>query len=354
MKVIQARNVHQALPEALYQLRQGGESRDSRNGPVLKFDGPVSTLYERPEERVMFWAERNANPFFHLIESLWMLGGRNDVAYLKPYVARMATFSDDGQTLHGAYGHRWRRHFGFDQLDEICAALRKNPDCRRQVLSMWDAGADLGREGKDLPCNLLAVFGVNSAGALDMMVTNRSNDIIWGAYGANAVHFSYLLEYVARRTGFPVGRYWQVSFNFHAYLDTLATVKSVEAVADGLDVLPAEMRWAGLCPYNDGAVKPFPLMQVTPERWEEDLAMFLTEPEAIGLSDPFFRRVAVPVWGAWAAYKSDNSESRFILARERLKACAATDWKLACSEWLDRAHARYLRARDDGPQPAEG
>jgi thymidylate synthase len=72
--------------------------------------------------------------------------------------------------------------------------------------------------GKDVPCNTNAFFRVTN-GKLDMMVNCRSNDIFWGAYGANAVHFSFLQEYVASSIGVEVGRYWQNSFNFHAYVD---------------------------------------------------------------------------------------------------------------------------------------
>ncbi|WP_217469305.1 thymidylate synthase, partial [Staphylococcus aureus] len=77
-----------------------------------------------------------------------MLAGRNDVAFVSGYVARMATFSDDGQTFHGAYGYRWRQHFGFDQLNAVVKALKANPDDRRCVVQMWSAQDDLGREGK--------------------------------------------------------------------------------------------------------------------------------------------------------------------------------------------------------------
>lgn len=354
MKVFQVRNVHQAMPEALRALKLEGYQAESRNGPVIRFDGLVVTVYERPAERVMFWADRNANPFFHLYESLWMLAGRNDVAAVTPYVARMKDFSDDGHTFHGAYGHRWRRHFKIDQLAMIIDRLRADPTDRRQVLSMWDANVDLGRNGKDLPCNLQAVFSVDAAGRLDMMVTNRSNDLIWGAYGANAVHFSYLHEYVARSLGREQGRYHQVSFNTHAYLNTLGPVEHLGELADDLSLMPPEMRWNRLCPYHDGQVAPFPLMTVDRETWDRELAMFMEEPWALGFTDPFFRRVAVPMAAAWSAWRSraDSLQWRLTKAQEHLNNCAATDWRLAGQEWLQRAAERARRAQDDGPQAA--
>lgn len=351
MKVIKARNVHQALPEALYQLSREARDRESRNGPVVLFPEPVTTVYECPAERVLFWAERDANPFFHLMESLWMLGGRNDVEFVARYVERMRSFSDDGVTFHGAYGHRWRVHFERDQLQSIIAALRANRDDRRQVLAMWDARADLGRDGKDLPCNLLATFQIGTDGRLDMVVSNRSNDMIWGAYGANAVHFSVLQEFVARSVGVPQGRYYQVSANFHAYLETL---RKVAPLADraGDPMTPAHLRWAGRDPYADGRVEPYPLMSTDPETWLGDLEMFLDEGPVMGFRDPFFRRVAVPMAEAHRVYKTTKGPGRFDDAIAVLEDCEASDWHLAAVEWIDRrrdaAAERARRTADDG------
>src|SRR3974390_2807104 len=111
MRVIKVRNVHLALPKGLALLQEYGVVRDSRNGPVTVMEEPVTTTYIRPCERVLFWKERDANPFFHFFESLWMLAGRDDLAFLTKFVKRFEDFSDDGLTLHGAYGYRWLRYF---------------------------------------------------------------------------------------------------------------------------------------------------------------------------------------------------------------------------------------------------
>lgn len=185
MHVITARNVNDALYQGINYLSRVGISRDSRNGPVKVSPIPVTTVYMQPLERVLFWKDRDANPFFHLYESLWMLAGRNDVTPLVKYAKQMHQYSDDGKTLHGAYGYRWRHAFGRDQLALITDALKKNRDDRRQVLQMWDARQDLGRVGKDLPCNTIATFQINTDGELDLTVFCRSNDIIWGCLAAD-------------------------------------------------------------------------------------------------------------------------------------------------------------------------
>ena len=331
MHVFRARNVHQAALEvacAVVEQPELTHRTTSRNGDVRVFSEPVSTCYENPLERVIFWPERNANPFFHLLESLWMLAGRNDVAYIGGLLKRMHDYSDDGETLHGAYGYRWRCHFGEDQLARIAESLRKNPADRRQVLAMWDARSDLfgelGGVGKDLPCNLLATFTRGAGGELNMMVANRSNDVVWGAYGANAVHFSYLQEYVANRIGCPVGKYWQVSSNFHIYD---ATWRLLEPITEDRGSYP--------CPYSDGSVAAYPLGADAPT-FDAELHAFLDEGKCDG-KVPFFRDVAQPLAKAREIWKQEKDAARALHAAGD---CKDSAWQRAAREWIGRADQR--------------
>lgn len=334
MRVIDVANVQDALPLALQLLREKGVPRETRYGPVLVMESPVTTVYRRPLERVIFYPGRDANPFFHLMEALWMLAGRNDVAWPYMFAKKMLEFSDDGETFHGAYGYRWRRHFGLggpfgglDQLSMIIQGLKKHPECRRQILQMWDPLVDLGRNGKDVPCNTTAHFQVNTWGALDMTVFCRSNDIIWGCYGANVVHFSILQEYMAAKIGVPVGSYWQISDNWHAYIEVL----------EKTDVTEMEN------PYATEKVAPFPLINPNHvDKWDGQLKMFMEEPDAIGNMDPFFRHVARPIYKAWEAYQEGEGSQKYGEAFKHLANCKATDWRGACDAWILRRHQRQM------------
>lgn len=338
MYTIDIRNVNDALPMSLHILEKVGVERDSRNGPVVKFPEPVTTKYRSPCERVLFYKERDANPFFHLFESLWMLAGRNDVKWLKQFNSNIAQYSDDGETYHGAYGYRWQKHFypltpdephPINQLEVIIDTLKSNSDDRRCVLQMWDTQADLGRIGKDFPCNLMTVFSINDKGQLDMTVYNRSNDIVWGAYGANAVHFSILQEYMAAAIGVPVGMYWQVSNNLHAYKDTLEKVKNLAALGEEILNMPMVTN-----PYD--VVKPYPLVSTDIKSWNFDLQVFMEKGIVQNFSDPFFKQVVTPLWWAWQAFKKKDDPRRFANALNNVEQCKAEDWKLACKEWLER------------------
>jgi len=336
MHYIEARNAHQMLPVALHYMLEKGKGAESRNGPVLSLEEPCAFMYRNPKERVVFHEERNANPFFHLMECLWMMAGRNDVAFVAKYVKTMSNFSDDGVTFNAAYGHRWRSHFGKDQIARLVQELKADKTTRRAVLGIWDAHHDLGLLSRDLPCNIAATFRIVD-GALDMTVFNRSNDMVWGALGANVVHFSFLQEWMATAIGIDVGRYWQISTNMHLY------VRNHIDLADSLgaeNVVP--------CPYEAGNIVPFPVMSVEPDQWFQDLTMIMDEgPGTMGLKEPFFKRVVCPMMLAWDSYKAGDWQMALSLAYE----IQDPAWQQACQEWLHRkrsAKARSDYVKDDG------
>lgn len=318
MHSFKVRNVNAALSEAMWYLYVQGVRETSRNGEVLVAPEPVCTTYERPQERVLFSRIRDANPYFHLMEALWMLGGRQDVAFPAQFNGRIGQYSDDGVIFHGAYGYRWRHHFGTDQLADIVKELSERPDSRRAVLTLWDAGADLGRSGVDVPCNTQAYFDLRE-GRLNAAVCNRSNDAIWGCYGANAVQFSMLQEYLASWLGVPVGLYRQMSNNLHVYRD----VPRFDQLVPFVDVNDL---------YTTSGVAIFPLMREEVRGWDEDLTRFLSDPTGDATyHDPFFNDVAAPMASSWFDRKSKRSTGEAAAL-----AIGADDWRTACVEWIHR------------------
>jgi thymidylate synthase len=324
MRIIEARNVGEALQIGSKLMRETPEA-GSRNGPVKVLRSPLSTEYLKPTERVVFSRSRNANPFFHLMESLWMLAGRNDVAFPEMFNSKFGQFSDDGDTFNAAYGYRWRHHFGKDQLNIIVDELRKNPESRQCVLQMWDP-SDLDKETKDKACNTAAYFQI-ADGRLNMMVSNRSNDMIWGAYGANAVHFSVLLEYLASSINVEVGTYHQVSMNTHVYERHWPLLEEDHATSH----------------YEDGFVEPYPLMTVPKSDWDLDLYNFMSN-FGNQYRDPFFREVAEPMFQSWRTFQRlKGQEHRYLATLDQVRHIKASDWRLACTIWLEDHQERFAR-----------
>lgn len=335
MLTIHARNVNDAYLQLFsaidsYKLRD--DPLPSRNGPVYRFPSPVITVFQKPWERVLFDSGRNANPFFHVMEALWMLLGRRDVASIKRYNSRFGQYSDNGVYFNAAYGHRWREYFGYDQLITIIQTLRRDPWSRRAVLGMWNPARDLIDQGSlDLPCNLGVKFFVRKQPGgpygmpyvLDMIVFNRSNDMIWGAYGANSVHMSFLHEYIAAGVGMSVGVYTQFSADAHVYAETF------DKLPDPRD--SEDTNW-----YLDEW--DLPKLIDDPESFDAELEFFWDEPAGAKYArpgawkNPWLRDTAGPIRAAWDLYKLDRLDEAIVCA----STIGAPDWRLACVEWLKR------------------
>lgn len=368
------RNVNDAfrgLVKGIYDGSIPTEVVPSRAGECAVIEEPVIITYERPLERVLFNTARDANPTFHVYEAIWMLAGRNDVAPLAYYVKTMPQFSDDGETFHGAYGYRWRKYFGYDQLSWIIDELRANPHSRRCVLAMWDAGRtyeDYGETsgiagravegsgdlyhathgGKDAPCNLAVHFLVEDAGAaghksrLNMTVFNRSNDLVWGALGANAVHFSFLQEYMAAHLDLEVGVYNQISNNLHVYTERWEPEKLLEWEADDGNE-DHDTGWVAYGYTEGGNELTGPVIQggtiplvKDPATFDRELPDFVERHSRDGMAypyaEPFLREVAQPMCVAYHHYK----RRAFADAIQVAGNIAADDWRIACTAWLQR------------------
>jgi hypothetical protein len=325
MRVIRAENVREAYKIGIEALLRFGEREESRVGPVMVMPEPVCTIYQHPKERVLLNAKRDANPFFHFFEGIWMLSGSEDATYLDTFVSDFSSrFSDDGETLHGAYGYRWREHWAIDQLKYIVSELRSNPQSRRCVLGIWDTEVDLGAQSKDVPCNTHVYFRIH-AGCLNMMINCRSNDMIWGGYGANAVHFSMLQEYLATAIGVEVGQMYQNSWNFHAYCDML---EKVAPVTDNTWISPYE-----------GTV---PLVSDPTSFLGECGAWVEGYASVSKCKNDIFGGVASPMMLAHQAYRA----KAFHEAMNQCYNIKAPDWRRACAEWIQRRADRSAAKRE--------
>lgn len=370
------RNVNQAFVGLVAGIANGQISTikaETRNGPVLQVEDPITVTYEKPLERVLFNQARDCNPMFHLYEALWMLAGRNDVAPLNYYLSgKYNLYSDDTVTANGAYGYRWRHALpsrkgdsdapywdcsveppvkvsDVDQLQVIIDHLKERPTDRRCVLQMWNVEDDLlkMKTSRDVCCNLSVMFGLRRVvvdprhpirnddyTALDITVTNRSNDLIYGMLGANVVHFSFLQEYMAAQLGVEVGKYHQFSNNLHVYTETNSGFKPNEWLAE--EFVDYRKEW-----------KHVPLVK-DPKAFDEELPRFVEanyetqdHPWNNGNStvwqEPFLNTVAQPMFHAFSMHKYRDYEA----AAYWCDLIAADDWRLASTNWINKRRKNW-------------
>lgn len=331
MNVIYARNVNDALVKGVKLIKALGRNIDPRGMMTLEVPTPVATVYQNPCERVLLYPERDANPFFHFFESLWILAGWQDVKFLAQFNSKIAEYSDNGVVFHAPYGFRLKYAFGTDQLQKAVDMFKHDHRTRRVALQIWDTNLDLGADSKDIPCNDFIMLKLRNS-LLNMTVCCRSNDIIWGCYGANAVQFSVLLEYLAAKIGCHVGTYTQISDSFHAYVDQDAWKRCADLeVAQPYEDHPSR---------KDECVRSFPLVR-NADAFDAELFRFLhdMEDEMVRMFphyvyvNSFFPCVAIPMYRAWTLYKKKDMEGAIQTLEDE---CQASDWRKAGTEWLQR------------------
>jgi hypothetical protein len=167
-----------------------------------------------------------------------------------------------------------------------------------------------------------------------MTVVNRSNDLIWGCCGANAVHFPILQEYLAGRIGVLIGQYWQISNNLHLYIELHK------------DLCERSIRQHAVERYEPTA----PLIEY-PKEFDNELYEIMQYIDIIhnmdainsegefytgNISNTFLRDVVIPMAIAHRQYKLKDI-ARALATVETVK---AEDWKTAGKQWLERRHVR--------------
>lgn len=339
MFVIYARNPNEALSKGISLIQQYGEEVESRAGSTLELPQPCATVYSKPWERVLISSTRDANPFFHLMESIWILAGRYDVNFLTEFNKRMVDYSDDGESFNAPYGYRMRvavsddsTKNSIDQVKQVIGCLKSDLLTRQAVLQIWSE-EDLTKTTKDKACNMSCVFRVRK-GKLCLTVYNRSNDMIWGAYGANVVQFSMLQEYVAAHLGLPLGEYTQITNSYHVYTSgpggelwnklqdnyehDLFEIYDTSLINNAVYMLPSDM-----------------------SLFDYDLDLFFNTYDEFGLRElgemdcwqsKYFKELILPVLCVWIVHKSSGASE----AIQHIEAIQDDAWKVTCSQWLTK------------------
>ena len=218
-----------------------GRKRTIRGNVCFELPEPVIFKITNPLAREITIPERRWLKVLAYAESLWIASGRNDIAYIAHYLPRMKDFSDDGNTMRGGYGPRYRDYNGnvedyskealnvrqkgsVDQLRYVIECFRQDVETRRAVISFGDPmkddfnGDGQLKESKDIPCTReLHFIKQADSDKLDLIVRMRSNDLIWGASAVNIFNYTFMQEYVSSILGLDIGNYYHIADNLHYY-----------------------------------------------------------------------------------------------------------------------------------------
>jgi thymidylate synthase len=120
-------------------------------------------------------------PHVAAVETAWQFLGTQDPGFVLDRAPKLwSNFVEDGR-IKTAYGYRWRRHFGRDQLALAMAQLVHEPTNRQLYISAWDPARDGlgGVQPKNIPCPV--GFSLTRTGHdLHCSLFIRSSDVFVG------------------------------------------------------------------------------------------------------------------------------------------------------------------------------
>jgi thymidylate synthase len=154
-------------------------------------------------------------------ELLWFLAGDTNVGYLNEHgVTIWDEWADSSGELGPVYGKQWRSWPApeggvIDQIANVVAAIRRDPDSRRLIVTAWNP-ADIPKMALP-PCHCLFQFYV-SEGKLSCQLYQRSADVFLGV-PFNIASYALLTLMVAQVTGLKPGEFVHTLGDAHLYLD---------------------------------------------------------------------------------------------------------------------------------------
>ena len=156
-----------------------------------------------------------------IYELLWFLRGDTNVHWLQEHgVSIWDEWADASGELGPVYGHQWRswpdgRGGTIDQIANLIADIKRNPDSRRLIVTAWNP-VDVPKMALP-PCHCLFQFYV-ADGRLSCQLYQRSADIFLGV-PFNIASYALLTLMVAQVTNLKLGEFIHTFGDAHLYLN---------------------------------------------------------------------------------------------------------------------------------------
>lgn len=156
-------------------------------------------------------------------ELLWFLRGDTNVGYLNQHnVTIWDEWADENGDLGRVYGAQWRdwqtaNGGHIDQIANVIADIKRNPDSRRLMVSAWNPG-EIDKMAL-APCHALFQFYVQD-GELSCQLYQRSADLFLGV-PFNIASYALLTLMIAQVCDLKPGDFVHTFGDLHLYANHL-------------------------------------------------------------------------------------------------------------------------------------
>lgn len=285
---------------------------------IIDNGNPVSEVQKGPNKEILAVTLELTNPVARLSRSeskgkifscigewLWYMSGSDQLDQIQYYISIYDQFSDDKQSIAGAYGPRIFNTSNAEpaQFDKLLDMLKNKPNTRKAVIQIF-LPSDTQRKSLDTPCTLSLQFFIRK-NRLFLITHMRSNDAYKGL-PHDLFAFTMIQEYLARLLGKELGSYTHVANSLHLYEKDFDNAKTY---------------------INEGFHSTKPVMNSMPsENAKEELEKLLRDEKKIRLSktgDISIEDYFNPYWQDLAtlliAYKVKDDNARLENVLKSLK-----------------------------------
>src|SRR5436189_939421 len=204
---------------------QKGQPRTDRTGTGTRSIFGAQTRFDLREDGPGFplLTTKKLHIKSIIYELLWFLRGDTNIRYLNEHgVTIRDEWADQAGDLGRVYGAQWRDWRGekgvrVDQIDNVLAQIKSNPQSRRLIVSAWNP-AEIDKMALP-PCHVLFQFYVQD-GEVSCQLYQRSADLFLGV-PFNIASYSLFTMMVAQVTGLRPGDFVHTFGDLHLYKNHL-------------------------------------------------------------------------------------------------------------------------------------
>lgn len=175
---------------------------------------------------------RGTVPGIGAVEACQLLAGAATPKLVMAVGPMFKNYAEDNGMFHGAYGARTQ-----DQYGPVIERLKKDPDSRQAVVTIWDPILDLLPDKRDYPCTVLHQFRIRD-NKLNMSVYMRSNDVWLGA-AYDFFQFTRVQIAMASVLGVAPGSYAHHVGSLHIYEQHYDSAENLKHTTEPYEDIPA-------------------------------------------------------------------------------------------------------------------
>jgi thymidylate synthase len=215
--------VHHVLKHGKEAAPRGMKTREIEDA-VIRIDDVRNTL--------PLGVGRGTVPGIGAVEACQLLAGVATPKLVIEVGPMFKNYAEDNGVFHGAYGARTT-----DQYAPVIERLKKDPDSRQALVTIWNPVLDLLPNKRDYPCTILHQFRIRD-NKLNMSVYMRSNDVWLGA-AYDFFQFTRVQIAMASVLGVAPGSYAHHVGSLHIYEQHYDVAENLRHTTEPYESIPA-------------------------------------------------------------------------------------------------------------------